>query len=37
MILIRKNIDLTPYTTLKVRAGADFFAVIKDKDDLLAA
>lgn len=37
MLKIQKNIKLAPYTTLKVGASAEFFAVIKSKDDLLEA
>ena len=37
MLKIQKNIKLAPYTTLKVGAAAEFFAVIKSKDDLLEA
>jgi UDP-N-acetylmuramate dehydrogenase len=37
MLKIEKNVDLTPYTTLKIGAPAEFFAVLKNKEDLLAA
>jgi len=37
MIEIKKNIDLTPYTTIKIGARAAFFAVVANDDDLLAA
>ena len=34
MINIEKNVDLTPYTTLKIGAPAEFFAVIRNREDL---
>jgi len=34
MLKIEKNKDLTPYTTLKIGAPAEFFAVIKSREDL---
>ncbi len=34
MLNIEKNKDLTPYTTLKIGAPAEFFAVIKSRVDL---
>lgn len=34
MLNIEKNKDLTPYTTIKIGAPAEFFAVIKTKEDL---
>lgn len=37
MLKIERNKDLTPYTTLKIGAAAKFFAVIKNKADLLEA
>jgi UDP-N-acetylmuramate dehydrogenase len=37
MLQIEKNHDLTPYTTLRIGAAAEFFAVIKNKADLLEA
>jgi len=37
MLAITKNIDLTPYTTLKIGSSAEFFAVIKDRGDLSEA
>lgn len=37
MLKINKNIKLAPYTTLKIGATAEFFAVIKSKDELLEA
>ncbi len=37
MLKIEKNVKLAPYTTLKVGAAAEFFAIIKSKDDLLEA
>lgn len=37
MIQIQKNIKLAQYTTLKIGASAEFFAIIKSKDELLEA
>ena len=37
MLKIERNVNLTPYTTLKIGAPAEFFAVLKNKEDLLAA
>ncbi len=37
MLTIEKNIDLTPYTTLKIGAPAEFFAVLKSRADLIEA
>lgn len=37
MLKIQKNIKLAQYTTLKVGASAEFFAIIKSKDELLEA
>lgn len=37
MLSIEKNKDLTPYTTIKIGAKAEFFAVIKNKADLQEA
>jgi len=37
MLKIEKNVNLTPYTTLKIGAPAEFFAVLKNKEDLLEA
>lgn len=34
MLEIKRNIKLAPYTTLKIGAAAEFFAVIKSRDDL---
>lgn len=34
MLKIEKNIDLTPYTTLKIGAPAEFFAILKSREDL---
>jgi UDP-N-acetylmuramate dehydrogenase len=34
MLNIEKNKDLSPYTTLKIGAPAEFFAVIKNREDL---
>ena len=34
MLKIEKNKDLTPYTTLKIGAPAEFFAIIKSREDL---
>ena len=34
MLNIEKNKDLTPYTTLKIGAPAEFFAVIKNREEL---
>lgn len=35
--MIKRNIKLAPYTTLKIGAAAEFFTVVKSKDDLLEA
>ena len=37
MLVIKKNVKLAPYTTLKIGAPAEFFAEITNRDDLLAA
>lgn len=37
MLDIKENIDLTPYTSLKVGNKADYFLKIKNLDDLIAA
>jgi len=37
MLRIEKNIILAPYTTLKIGAAAEFFAVVKTKEELLEA
>jgi UDP-N-acetylmuramate dehydrogenase len=37
MLRIEKNKNLKPYTTLRIAAAAEFFAVIRSKEDLLAA
>ena len=37
MIQIQKNIKLAQYTTLKIGAAAEFFAIIKSKDEFLEA
>jgi UDP-N-acetylmuramate dehydrogenase len=37
MLKIEKNVVLAPYTTLKIGAAAEFFAVVKNKADVLAA
>ena len=37
MLKIIKNIKLAPYTTLKIGQTAEFFAIIKSKDELLEA
>jgi UDP-N-acetylmuramate dehydrogenase len=37
MLDIQKNIDLTQYTSLKIGAQADYFAVLKAEKDLLEA
>jgi len=37
MLNIQKNISLAQYTTLKIGAAAEFFAVIKSRDDLQEA
>lgn len=37
MLTIEKNKALAPYTTLKIGSTAEFFAVIKNKEDLLEA
>ncbi|MFA5023579.1 MAG: UDP-N-acetylmuramate dehydrogenase [Patescibacteria group bacterium] len=37
MLKIEKNILLTPYTTFKIGSTAEFFAVIKNREDLQAA
>jgi UDP-N-acetylmuramate dehydrogenase len=37
MLKIEKNIKLAKYTTLKIGAAAEFFAIIKSKDELLEA
>lgn len=37
MLDIKRNVDLTPYTTIKIGARAAFFAVISSSEDLLAA
>lgn len=37
MLKIEKNVILAPYTTLKIGPAAEFFAVIKTKEELLAA
>jgi UDP-N-acetylmuramate dehydrogenase len=37
MLDIQKNIDLTQYTSLKIGAQADYFAVLKAESDLLEA
>ena len=34
MLRIEKNVNLTPYTTLKIGAPAEFFAIIKTREDL---
>lgn len=37
MLKIEKNFDLSPYTTLKIGAPAEFFAVIKSLEDIQEA
>lgn len=37
MLKIEKNIPLAPYTTLRIGAAAEFFAIIKSLDDLKEA
>lgn len=37
MLKIEKNKDLTPHTTLKIGAPAEFFAVIRSREDLAEA
>lgn len=37
MLNIEKNKTLAPYTTLKVGAAAEFFAIVKNKEDVLEA
>lgn len=37
MLEIQKNVKLAPFTTLKIGQTAEFFAVIKSKDELLEA
>jgi len=37
MLKINKNVKLAPYTTLKIGATAEFFAIITSKDELLEA
>ena len=37
MLKIEKNVVLAPYTTLKIGAAAEFFSVIKSREELLEA
>jgi UDP-N-acetylmuramate dehydrogenase len=37
MLEIKKNLDLTKYTSLKVGDKAKYFVIVKDKDDLIKA
>ncbi|MDX9779118.1 MAG: UDP-N-acetylmuramate dehydrogenase [Patescibacteria group bacterium] len=37
MLEIKENIDLRPYTTLKIGSLADYFAVLKEEQDLFEA
>lgn len=37
MLEVQKNIDLTQYTSLKIGDKADYFAVLKEENDLLEA
>ena len=37
MLEIKKNISLAQYTTLKIGQAAEFFSIIKTKEDLLEA
>jgi len=37
MLKIQKNVVLAPYTTLKIGAAADFFAIVKNRADVLEA
>lgn len=37
MLKIEKNFNLAPYTTFKIGSPAEFFAIIKNKEDLLEA
>jgi UDP-N-acetylmuramate dehydrogenase len=37
MLYIKKNKDITQFTTIKAKASAQYFAVLKSKEDVLAA
>ncbi|MFA5155388.1 MAG: UDP-N-acetylmuramate dehydrogenase [Patescibacteria group bacterium] len=37
MLKIEKNVDLAQYTTLKIGAAAEFFVIVRSREELLAA